>query len=344
MNWRKVGWGVLLLAGMAAAQVPEKHEIKSYSPEDGIVKIKTDSGITNRLFSSFSTEEQKHISDWFADKQFRASGLQVKIEKRETTSKTDVKEGQGNRIGEVDHIFYVIELENRTTVPFKNVEISCRIFYETQGGKKEEKRCARKALRLDLLPGQTQIIKTQSVSIRDEIVQTPGINTPSVSTPFGSFGGGNSGGKPTVYYKERLRGLHVSVSKPDRTGADMMLEFEAGRIPDEDERADYKEDSAAADSLNKISLTKQAKINPDIKSSPLSPEDNIAAHIKRAEQGSWKSSYFLCTHYHRTGDSEKMKQWVTKTRELLGQQPPSDQIKGIKQRLDQIEADSAGAR
>jgi hypothetical protein len=344
MKTVRLGIVLLFLAAFARGETTNALEIKSYSPEDGIVEIKTGAGTTNRTFTSFSAEEQAYITGWFAGKEFKSSGLQVTIKTEKTTVKTDANEGRRKRRGEVDRISYIIELENRTAAAFNNVAVTCQIFYETQDGTKEAKRCTKETCRLDFPPGKTQTIKTRSVSIRDEILQTPGKDKPSVSTSFGSFGGGSSGGEPTVYYKDRLKGLYVCVSKPDRTGANVILEFEDGRPPDEDKRADYQAVAASVGTLNKSSLEAPVKKDLNTKNDSLSSEENIAAHIKRAEQGSLKSSYFLCTYYHQAGDSEKAKQWATKTRALLSQQAPGDQFDGIKQRLDRIEADSAGKR
>jgi hypothetical protein len=235
----RLGFAILSLACIAHGATNETFEITSYFPDTGKVEIKSGAGRTNRPFSSFSSAEQQQITTWLTDREFKNSGLSVEIEKKEKTRKTEQ--------GEVDDVLYMIALENRSEVDFKDVKITYRIFYETQDGQagsKKVKRSVAGESRIDLSHGQLRTNQTQRVSLRDEKEITPGFGGYSFSfnTPGGSqsVSSGGYGGAPTVYMKDRLIGMYLCISKRDRNGNNIEQEFEEGRVPDKEDWAEYR--------------------------------------------------------------------------------------------------------
>lgn len=245
----KVCWGFLLLAGIAAAQAPEKYEIKDYSPKDGIVKIKSGAGITTRPFSSFCSADQQKINSWLAAKTFKSdSALLVDIRQEKHSEVVDKiesgdsrKAGKKNTIehfsktGTQDIVAYTITLENLSTLVLNNITVEYKLFYETNdGADKAKKRDEGRMQIMELRPKCPQTHKTKALTLRDE----------KVVAYENSFVGRDLGSKEVHHSgvsmnKDRLKGLYVCVSTLDENGDPIQREYEIGSVPDKEKWGAY---------------------------------------------------------------------------------------------------------
>lgn len=315
----RLGFTILLIAGMA--QAAENFEIISYFPDKGTVRINQGEGQTNRPFSSFTFEEQKQITDWLADQEFENSGLSVTIKKQKTTKTTTHMNNPGGLLGEVDYISYTITLENRSEVSFKNVAVNARIFYRTQDGPEEKKQRIQSTETINLSPGETRTVETKTVSIRDQKKVTPGITTGTSFSPSSGFSTTTSGGAPTVFYQDRLLGMSLCVSKKDRYGKNIKHEFEDGNPPEEEKQGAYRvSNQGAATSAANDPARKTAKITDTLR------KEDVINHTRYAENGVAESACKLTLYYRRQGDQRQAKLWDARTRELVEQRLPGDEL------------------
>ena len=352
----RLSFTILSLAYISRGATNEAYEITSYFPDKGIVGIKYGAVRTNRPFSSFSSTEQQQITDWLEDKEFQNGGLSVEITKKKDRKKTG--------LGETMDVTYVITLENRSEVDFSNIEIESRVFYEEQRGSQEIQHAPQKNERLSLAAGETRTIQTKTAVIRDEKQVSPGFGSSySFNTPGGTISGDNSfGGAPTVYYKDRLLGMALYISKKNRYGENIRHEFEEGNIPDRKSRYEYtgtivppsknvavKSQApvparTSTNNFNQTAAQGQRAASATSATNNLSGI-NIETYIQQAEAGDYRSAYALCGQYFRMRDSVKTLYWVVKTREMIAKLPAGDPtVSKMLIGLDRYEKDAENLR
>ncbi len=288
----RLALATLFIAGIA--QASEEFEIKSYSPDTGTVEIKCATGLTSRVFSSFSADDQQKITDWLTDKEFQSCGLNIETDKKEDRTRS--------RAGERADLSYIVTLKNQTQVEFKNVQIEYRMFYETQSGESKSKNSkAGSQFYKKLLPGETVSFETAPMLIRNEKIMTSG-----------SWSFDYVDARSTVYVKDRFIGMHLCVSKKGRDGKTIEREKEDGLPPEKKSWADY----------------------PPPEEKPVTPgtrpdlhnlsETEIRTYTVQADGGDYKSAYLLCSYYSFQGNKEKTIKWVSKTRELIAKKAPKE--------------------
>lgn len=322
----RLGLAALLFAGMA--QAGEEIQIISYFPDKGTVCVDQGAGKTNRPFCSFTDAEQKKITGWLADREFENSGLSVTIEEKKTTKENkSPNDSKGGRCsGEVNYISYVITLENRAKVSFKDVSVNARIFYETyekQARAKTVNILKESSETISLSPGETRTVKTKAVPIRDQkivyegqIMESSGV---TVSGPSGlmTVGGGDTlVGPPTRYMRDRLKGLYLCVSKQDLNGKTTIHEFENGNPPEKENWADYQQQGKS--NLTEKVSTAKGEISDDVGTWS---EEDLRSHIQKGKHGIYTSALLVAEYYYKQGDQEKTKEWADKVRKLVKQTP-----------------------
>ena len=207
----QIGLMVLLFAGIVCGQ---PLEITAYDPVSGEVKIKDGSGSATRLFDTFSAEEQQQITEWLADKEFRK--LKITIQKE---SKKEYKEESFFTSGSIKKVSYSITVKNPAQIEFKDLELVCRIFCETKGGKVDRPWGVEDKKKFTIAPGETQRFE-QSVGIRDQKTEFESYRDSSWNSAVVS--------PEDIIIKDKLLGLYLCISKKGRNGKVMKLEQEAG--------------------------------------------------------------------------------------------------------------------
>ena len=223
----RLSFAILSLACIAHGATNEAFEITSYFPDTGKVGITSSEGRTNRTFSSFSAAEQRKITGWLADEEFRGSGLSVEIEENKTRSAYSEEFGHVKTKGSTETVSYEVTVVNNTDVVLNNIQIECRTFYlqditqsrrtkTTQANPGGDKCCIIQQVTWTIAPGETRKFNTSSVSIRN--LKTDG-------------GSGNN--SYTDYTKDDLEGFSVSVSRKDRNREVHSKTYEKGSPPNE---------------------------------------------------------------------------------------------------------------
>jgi hypothetical protein len=319
-----LGFAVLLIAGMA--QATENFEIISYFSDKGIVRINQGTGQTNRPFSSFTSEEQKQITDWLADTDFLSSTrLSIAAEKqkeRDDIYSTEVtpsraKSGANGKTiekttGAAQNVSYTIELESSSAAKFRNISIAYRVFYEEKEGAISTKKCAYGTTTCaELLPGDTWTFATPAIDIRTgtkEIinVEWQGSNIMDSQSRTRS-----------VSVQDKLKGAYFLVTKVDRNGELIQRECWVGLVPEKENWPDYQQDSPMEKSL-------KVKTNGAVVGKTFSAEQ-IQQYTKRAEDGNYMSALVLCEYYYGQGDPEKTKRWADLVKKLVKSRPKGQQ-------------------
>lgn len=253
MNARSLSWIAVIIVcsicklfaeipstNTTSFNAPETYEIKSYSPQKGVVGIKTSTGVTNLPFSAFTATQQQDIVAWRIDKQFQSSGLRVTIETTKDKQNITTYDPQYTwQEGTREIVSYAISVDNQTEVEFDEITIDSRIFYATEDGNIKGLRCVIGTETFNLAPKHSKLIKT-SVALRDEnTFKGLRVENGVIIPPA----------EKREYNKDRLIGLYVCARKKDRNGQLMLIEEKDGNVPKKETWEKYKEAPSPAQSI-----------------------------------------------------------------------------------------------
>lgn len=233
-----IGIALLLLAGGAAAEnlvlgeeqgLSEKIEVLNYDGKEKSVKVRTDSEISQRPFSTFSESIQKLILAWAADETFESSsGLRVRIKEVSESRSVDKKSADERTNGDIERVFYEVELENWGDVPVDDVTVQAIVFYEQIEGKSEKKVRSASSEKLTIFPGSKKTFKSSPLEIRDLV------------TRYENYFDDDSA-QSSTYIEDDLKGVIVILKRTDRNGRVITRELKDGRPPKPKEREEYRE-------------------------------------------------------------------------------------------------------
>ncbi len=232
-----LGLATLLLAGIASAGsnlildekdgLTEKPEVQSYDGRKKTVKVRTGSGAVSQPLGSFSEANQQKIIGWYTDRKFKSSsGLHVSLSQK--------KEDGFDPIygGEITRQFYELEIENRTSVELRDIQISYLAFYEEQQGLRNQwvKYRVEESLDINFSEGEK---KSLVIEPMDDYVR--------YST--------NGFGWCLSDLELELKGVRVCVHRIDSRGQRQEKVYEKGRLPRESQRSSYKKAERSGDHL-----------------------------------------------------------------------------------------------